>query len=114
MGHSEGTPSLWTQKDRPTVTCVADNGLGDRLGTLFDAVWLAYVLDARFHMLWNANNECRARFAMLFSFDGTHVSVPDNGSSGLELRRWYDPLPLPTSRAAIKKPRAMEWERDKT
>eukprot|EP01062_Namystynia_karyoxenos_P048250 TRINITY_DN3666_c0_g3_i1.p1 TRINITY_DN3666_c0_g3~~TRINITY_DN3666_c0_g3_i1.p1 ORF type:complete len:642 (+),score=231.73 TRINITY_DN3666_c0_g3_i1:77-1927(+) len=69
---------------RPTVTCAADNGLGDRLGSLFDAVWLAYVLDAHFHMLWNMNNECRARFGLLFQFNGTHASLPDNGSTGLE------------------------------
>jgi len=63
---------------RPTVTCVADNGLGDRFGALFDAMWLAYVLDANFHILWNMNNECNARFGVLFKFNGTHSTVEDD------------------------------------
>eukprot|EP01059_Diplonema_ambulator_P024524 TRINITY_DN4056_c0_g2_i1.p1 TRINITY_DN4056_c0_g2~~TRINITY_DN4056_c0_g2_i1.p1 ORF type:complete len:1011 (+),score=315.98 TRINITY_DN4056_c0_g2_i1:87-3119(+) len=61
-----------------TVTAVCDNGLGDRLGSLYSAVVLAHQLKAKFHIIWNVNNECRARLAVLFSFKGSSSSVANH------------------------------------
>eukprot|EP00754_Rhynchopus_humris_P022355 Rhum_TRINITY_DN14788_c19_g1::Rhum_TRINITY_DN14788_c19_g1_i1::g.119154::m.119154 len=58
-----------------TVTAVCDNGLGDRLGSLYSAIHLAWTLKANFHIVWNMNNECRARVSTLFTYDGSSSSV---------------------------------------
>ena len=70
-----------------TVTAVCDNGLGDRLGSLYSAIHLAWTLNAKFHIIWNMNNECRARVSTLFEWDGSSSSVA-NKSAGdnLEMR----------------------------
>eukprot|EP01060_Flectonema_neradi_P031670 TRINITY_DN486_c0_g1_i11.p1 TRINITY_DN486_c0_g1~~TRINITY_DN486_c0_g1_i11.p1 ORF type:complete len:505 (+),score=76.27 TRINITY_DN486_c0_g1_i11:344-1858(+) len=70
-----------------TVTVVCDNGLGDRLGSIYSAISLAHAMNAHFHVIWNVNNECLARFSVLFKFNGTSSSVHDNGiSDNLEVK----------------------------
>eukprot|EP01060_Flectonema_neradi_P031671 TRINITY_DN486_c0_g1_i12.p1 TRINITY_DN486_c0_g1~~TRINITY_DN486_c0_g1_i12.p1 ORF type:complete len:863 (+),score=168.08 TRINITY_DN486_c0_g1_i12:60-2591(+) len=70
-----------------TVTVVCDNGLGDRLGSIYSAISLAHAMNAHFHVIWNVNNECLARFSVLFKFNGTSSSVHNNSKSdNLEVR----------------------------
>ena len=78
--HSQGSGDI-------TVTAVCDNGLGDRLGSLYSAITLAHSLKAHFHMIWNVNNECLARFSVLFSFDGTSSAIHNKShTDNLEMR----------------------------
>ncbi|KAJ9464216.1 hypothetical protein DIPPA_16573 [Diplonema papillatum] len=80
-------PSSLTDQTNITVSVVCDNGLGDRLGSLYSAVRLAYSLRARFHLIWNMNNECQARASVLFEFDGTSSSVANvSATDNLETR----------------------------
>ena len=70
-----------------TVTVVADNGLGDRIGSIYSGLVLAHNLKAKLHVLWNLNNECQARFSVLFKFDGTCSSVANvSEANNLEKR----------------------------